>query len=129
VPDYPSEALAAAEAAIIKAAGTDFGSPGRASERLARAALDAAAPVLAEAVAQRILAHMEAHQPRSPAGMLEVETEVGRRYRTWRRHFRIAAQVASLAFSTREDQLRMAAEAIGRGDVIVCNPPEVPGEH
>ena len=39
----------------------------------------------------------------------------------------IAARVAAGAFYTREDLLRLAAQAIERGDVAWCNPPEVPG--
>jgi hypothetical protein len=117
MPDYPPGALAAAEAAIIEAAGTGFGSPERASERLARAALDAAAPALAEAVAQKILAHMEAHG--SGAAGLSRDR--------WRRHMGIAARVAAGAFSTDEDMKRMAVEALERGDWIRCDIPEVPG--
>ena len=44
-----------------------------------------------------------------------------------RMHFSTAARIAADAFDTREDQLRMAAEAIGRGDFIACDIPEVPG--
>ena len=90
----------------------------------AREILDAAAPVLAGEIARKILAHMEAHGP-APEAPGVTRHEVLRR--AWRRHFRIAAQVASGAFYTREDQLRLAAQAIERGDFIACNPPEVPG--
>ena len=83
----------------------------------ARAALEAAAPILAEACAQRILAHAERQHPRDPD---HVPT-------AWHRHMDIAARVAAGAFYTREDLLRLAAQAIERGDVAWCNPPEVPG--
>ncbi len=104
-------------------------------ETLVRLMLEAAAPLLAEAVAEKILAHMESHGPQAAA--LPYVTDPGfdaavsanLQNRTWRRHFSIAAQVASLAFSSREDQMRMAAGAVERGDFIACNPPEVPGEH
>lgn len=84
---------------------------------LARAALEAAAPVLAEAVAQKITAHRDNHGP-------EQHT---RGYLSWHRYLTIAAQVASLAFLTEDERKRMAAEALARGDVIGCNPPEVSG--
>ena len=92
--------------------------------RRAVAALEAAAPLLAEAVAAKILDHMEEYIADPDTTRLTRVSEVGNR--AARRHFRTAAQIASLAFSTREDQLRMAAEAIERGDVIVCDIPEVP---
>lgn len=116
MPDIPASAIAAAEKAIIGAA-SDFGHDDIVAgsfREFARAALDAAAPVLAEAVAQRILEHAERQHPRDPD---HVPT-------AWHRHFSIAARVAAGAFDTREDRLRMAAGAIERGDVIVCSPPE-----
>jgi hypothetical protein len=127
VPDIPPASLAAAEYAIIGAA-TDFGQDNIVagpSCDLARAALEAAAPILAEHVAQKITAHMESHGPHRPAGALEPVTAIGRDYRAWRRHFAIAARVAAGAFWTDEDKLRLAAEAIGRGEFIACD-PEVP---
>lgn len=123
---YPPEALAAVSLAIHRAACPLRDDPDHdcardaALEELviprARAALDAAAPLLAEAVAQAILAHAERQHPRDPE---HIPT-------AWHRHFSIAARVAAGAFDTREDQLRMAAEAIGRGDFIACGIPEVP---
>jgi hypothetical protein len=91
----------------------------------ARAALEAAAPLLAETIAQKILAHMEEHGP-GPASPGVTLHETMRR--AWRRHFGIAARVAAGAFHTREDGLRLAAEAIERGDFIGCVIPEVPRE-
>lgn len=87
----------------------------------ARAVLEAAAPAMAEAVAGKITAHMESFGPRKPAGALEPVTDTGRQYRTWRRHFGIAARVAAGAFSTREDKLRAAAKALSEGNYIACN--------
>ena len=87
----------------------------------ARAALEAAAPLLAEACASAILAHMEAYGPAAEAPGV-TRHEVLRR--AWRRHFGIAARVAAGAFYTREDELRLTAEAVERGDFIACNPPE-----
>ena len=110
----PAEAIAAAESAIRDELRS---SREVEPDRLARAALEAAAPILAEACAQRILAHMEAHDNGLTASVR----------RGWRRHMGIAARVAAGAFYTREDLLRLAAQAIERGDVAWCNPPEVPG--
>ena len=82
-------------------------------DRLARAALDAAAPLLAEAVARKILEHAD---DRWPSGCIGSQPA--------RRHFRTAAQIAGLAFYTEEDMKRLAAEAIAAGDVAWCGVPE-----
>ena len=122
MPDIPPAAIAAAESAIRDAFPGEFGKPGMPEpDALARAALDAAAPLLAEACASVILAHMEAHGPPAEAPGV-TRHEVLRR--AWRRHFGIAARVAAGAFYTREDELRLTAEAVERGDFIACNPPE-----
>jgi len=126
MPDYPPEAIAAIDAAL-----DDLPQPENRFERdrwriVSRVTLDAAVPVLAEAVAQKILAHMESHGPHKPAGALEPVTAIGRDYRAWRRHFGIAARVAAGAFWTDEDKMRLAAEAIARGEFIGCNPAEMP---
>lgn len=112
MPDVPQEALSLAEVAIIKAA-TDFGTETvcGSSREFARAALEAAAPVLAEFVASKILEHAERQHPRDPDHVPTARD----------RHFSIAARVAAGAFDTREDQLRMAADAIGRGDFTACD--------
>jgi hypothetical protein len=111
--DVPAEALSAAEEAI-EAAMTDPGfRTDRSSTGLARVAVEAAAPVLAESIARSILSHMDEHGPRPSAPRA-----------TWRRHFRIAAQVAHFAFSTGDDTGRIAAEAIARGDFIACREQE-----
>ena len=127
MPDVPAAALLAAALAIHRAAcplrddpDHDCARDAAHEEMLiprARAALEAAAPILAEACAQRILAHAERQHPRDPD---HVPT-------AWHRHMDIAARVAAGAFYTREDLLRLAAQAIERGDVAWCNPPEVPG--
>ncbi len=129
MPDLPAAAVQAAAAAIERElmSGRDYSMAADSDEALARAALEAAAPILAEAVAQKILAHMEGFGPRKPRGALEPVIDTGRDYRTWRRYFGIAARVAAGAFDTREDQLRKAAEAIERGDFIACAGHEVPG--
>lgn len=65
------------------------------------ALLAAAAPHLAEHVATKILAHMEAHQPMLP-----------RHQHARRRHFGIAARVAAGAFASEDDLKRAAAGAL-----------------
>ena len=119
MPDYPQAVVDATAQAIGNAMITR-----QSAEAIARAALDAAAPLLAESVAEKILAHMEGFGPKRPAGALEPVIYVGRDYRTWRRHFGIAARIAAGAFTTREESLRMAAEAIARGDFAACPAPE-----
>jgi hypothetical protein len=106
----------AALAAYVREAYCD-GEAVDGDERVIRCALEAAAPVLAEAVAQRILAHMEAHGPRD-AGM--ADSLGGTLRRAWHRHFGIAARVAALTFSTPEDIRRDAAAALNRGDFAAC---------
>jgi hypothetical protein len=122
VPDIPESAVGPAAEALCTLHDLDP----EWARTLARAALEAAAPLLAEAVAQKILAHMEEHGP-GPASPGVTLHETMRR--AWRRHFGIAARVAAGAFYTREDHLRLAAEAIERGDFIACDIPEVPREH
>jgi hypothetical protein len=130
MPDIPAEAIEAAAEAINEAhakRGWNKPQPWWVNE-VATAALEAAAPILAETVAQKILEHMESFGPRKPRGPLETSLNgIGGTYRAWRRHFGIAARIAAEAFDTREDQLRKAAEAIARGDYVACN-PEVPSE-
>jgi hypothetical protein len=121
MPDIPESAVGPAAEALCELHHLD---PDWA-RTLARAALEAAAPLLAEAVAEKIAAHMENHGPRRPRGPLESEL-YGPAYRAWCRHFSIAARVAAGAFSTREDQVRKMAEAIERGDYMRCDIPEVP---
>jgi hypothetical protein len=124
VPDYPPEVLAAIDVALDELPDPDSPFERDRWRIVSRIALDAATPILAEVIAQKILAHMESHGPHKPAGALEPVTAIGRDYRAWCRHFGIAARVAAGAFDTREDQLRKAAEAIERGDFITCRIPD-----
>jgi hypothetical protein len=113
--NIPKAAITAASVAIERelASGRVFAMAADSDEALARAALEAAAPVLAEAVAKRILAHMDQstrrRAVRNRRGLL-----------AYRRHFATAARVAAGAFSTPEDLKRMAIEAIARGDFVMC---------
>jgi len=127
MPDYPQAALDAAAMALHRidcrgdgvngcmADGACDGKPFTFETDAARAALDAAAPLLAESVAEKILAHMEKYEPPGATGT---------RWRARRRHFSIAARIAAGAFTIREESLRMAAEAIARGDFMSCPAPE-----
>jgi hypothetical protein len=118
MPDIPAPVLAAAAEAIMTAANMNDDEPERFEARtLARAALEAAAPLLAEAVARKITAHRD---DRWPSGCIGSQPA--------RRHFRTAAQIAGLAFYTDEDMKRLAAEAIAAGNVAWCGVPEVPDE-
>lgn len=113
--DYPPAALRAAAEAIERdlMSGTIHDGHAESDEALARAALDAAAPLLAAEIASQILAHMERNAPPE-----------GARASSWRRHFGIAARIAAGAFTTEDEQKRQAAEAIMRGDYIACAIPE-----
>jgi hypothetical protein len=125
VAEVPGDAVQAAAEAIMLAQNAHDDEPERReANRLATVALQAAAPVLAEHAARAVLAHMESFGPRKPAGALEPVTDTGRQYRTWRRHFGIAARVAAGAFSTREDKLREAAQALTGGDYAACRTRE-----
>jgi hypothetical protein len=118
MPDVPAEAVRAAMARRADLLSDRPDPTALSDETLTRLMLEAAAPILAQHVAARILAHMEA-----------CDLEAIRRGhpipRGWRRDLRIAAQVATLAFNTDEDNKRLAAEAVQRGEVAGCN-PEVP---
>lgn len=116
MPDVPAEAVSAAERAIETAMTDPEFRIERSAAGLARAAVEAAAPILAEAVALKIRAHTETHGPAS-SGSWHARN-------SWRRHLSIAAQVAHFAFSTPADVARVAAEAIARGDVIICGDRE-----
>lgn len=118
MPDILKQAVTAAAIAIERElmSGTDYAMAADSDEALARVALNAAAPILAEEVARKILAHMEAHGPTEGFnGSLGSTLR-----RAWRRHFGIAARVAAFAFSTEDEIKRAAIEAIARGDVAVC---------
>lgn len=121
--DIPAAALAAGAEAVNEAhakRGWNKPAPWWTTE-VATAVLDAAAPLLAEAVAQKILAHAEEHDN----GLKPANKSVDRiLQRAWRRHFGIAARVAALAFYTDEDIKRLATEAVERGDYLACRLPE-----
>jgi hypothetical protein len=120
VPDYPSEALAAATAALVQYwNGDKLGADEYKGS--ARAALDAAAPLLADACAKAILQHMEDHGLPMHVD-LPADAAVRRNMR--RIHFTTAARVAASAFSTDEEMKRQAAEALATGDYIACQIPE-----
>src|SRR5579871_3795615 len=97
MPDYPPSVVAAVAVAIHRAACPLRDDPDHdcardaANEELfiprARAALDRAAPMLADEIARKILAHAD---DRWPSGCIGSQPA--------RRHFRTAAQIAGLAF-------------------------------
>lgn len=120
MPDIPQAAVTAAAAAIEREllSGTHYAMSADSDEALARAALEAAAPILAEHVAQKILAHADRQFPKTDPAKKPGQPD---RWRTWHRHFGIAARVAAFAFSTEEDIKRGTAEAIARGDFAVCH--------
>jgi hypothetical protein len=112
MPDVPQEAVDAAAIAIELelTSETFYYEAADSDEKLARVALEAAAPILAEHVARRILAHMDRstryRNRRNRRGLP-----------AYRRHFRTAARVAAGAFTTDEDLKREAAKALVR----ICN--------
>lgn len=120
MPDIPQEAVTAAAAAIEREllSGTDYAMAADSDEALARVALEAAAPFLAEHVARKILAHADRQFPKTDPAKVPGQPD---RWRIWHRHFGIAARVAAWAFSTDEDVKRATAEALARGDFIACN--------
>jgi cytosine/adenosine deaminase-related metal-dependent hydrolase len=127
MPEYPEAAVQAAAEVALRQYDSQY-SAGHLTWRdfadEVREILDAAAPVLAEAIAAKIAAHMEGFGPRAPVGALEPVSDQGRRYRTWRRYFGIAARIAAGAFNTEDEMKQMAAEAFNRGDFIACRLPE-----
>jgi hypothetical protein len=115
-PDRKAEAVAAVQRAIEAAMSDPEFRIGLSAAGLARAAVDAAAPILADAIGRKILDHMETHGPDASGSWAARNA--------WRRHFNIAAQVANFASSTDADIARAAAEAFTRGDAVVCTGPE-----
>lgn len=111
MPEIPEQPLLKAERAIADEMLAGRTSP----EALARAALTAAAPLLADACASAILAHAERQHPRDHN---HVPTPRDR-------HFDIAARVAAGTFDSDEDRHRAVAGALNRGDFTECA-PEVP---
>lgn len=102
--EIPPEAVMAAAIAIEREllSGKDYSMAQDSDEALARAALEAAAPILARAVAGKITAHMEKYD----TALTAIQRS------RWRRQMGIAARIAALAFTTREELLREAAEVI-----------------
>lgn len=128
MPDIPTEAYEAAKKAIFLNKNIGMGQhlpTYHSDEALAKAAIDAAAPILAEHVAQKITAHADRQFPKNDPAKLPGKPDV---WRVWHRHFGIAARVAAGAFDTDEDKKRLTAEAIKRGDFIACDIPEIPAE-
>jgi len=125
LPDYPPEVYRKAAEAIERElmSGRDYGTHMDSDEALATAALDAVAGELGQFAASKIIAHMEEHGP-GPDVKLPARMALARRMR--RMHFETAARVAARAFLTEADLLKIAAEAISRGDFMICSGPEVP---
>jgi hypothetical protein len=124
VPEIPDEAV---RAALIRYAELLCDRPEPtvlSDERLIRLTLEAAAPVLAEYVAAKITAHADRQFPKTDPAKIPGRPDL---WRTWHRHFGIAARIAAGAFYTDADIKRMAADAIARGDAIVCAGPEAGG--
>lgn len=94
--------------------GTDYGCHVDSEDALAKAALDAAVPILAEAVAQAILRHADEHEPKPGSSF----------YLAWHRHFGIAARIAAGAFTTEAESRQQVARALARGDYVACPLPE-----
>jgi hypothetical protein len=112
MPDIPQAAIDAARAAYANALYDRPDPTVLSDETLMRIILEAAAPAMAEHAAGRILAHLEAHPP-VVLVINGVSSDVTGGH-AYRRHFRTAAQIAALAFSTDEDLMRQAAEALAR---------------
>lgn len=121
MPDIPPEALEAVDTALDSLPQPDSPFERDRWRIVSRVAVNAAAPILADAVAAKILAHMEEFAPPKPRGVaLEAVIGVGRDYRAWRQHFGIAARVAASAFTTEEEAHQAVAEALERGDFMEC---------
>lgn len=108
MPEIPQSAIDAAVAAYLNDDHYN-GEPVAQIERMMRTGLEAAAPVMAEAVAAKIKAHGEKH-----FGHM----------RSARVRFDIAARIAAGAFDTKEDRVRMINQALESGNYIVCDPAE-----
>lgn len=119
MPEVPDAAVKAAAEVMLRQYESEYSAAHltwRDFADPAREILGAVAPAMADHVARKILAHMEEHGPRDGLGN-PLESMTGR---AWRRYLAIAAQAASLAFSTPEDIRREAAEALNRGDYTAC---------
>lgn len=89
MPEIPDEAVHLAAEAIMGAQNANDGEPERLEATLlARVALEAAAPILADQIATAILRHADEHEPLMGSGA----------YLAWHRHFDAASAVAAKAF-------------------------------
>jgi hypothetical protein len=125
VPDYPDTAVRHAAEVMLRNYDSQYNADHltwRDFADDARAVLDAAAPDLGEHAARKILVHMESHGP-DPAAVKLPQAQASRSY-AYRRHFQTAARVAAGAFLTDDDQKRLAAQALVRGDYVQCPLPE-----
>ena len=85
----PDEAVQLAAEAIMRAQNANEGEPERfEAQILARVALEAAAPILADRIASAILRYADQHEPLPGSGA----------YLAWHRHFDAASAVAAKAF-------------------------------
>lgn len=109
MPEIPFDVVEAGVIAMVRylAQDEELESPAP----VARAILEAAAPLLAQHVAAAIEAHGRQHFGADKPGPAAV-----------RRHLRIAASIAAGAFDTEEDQVRKINEAVERGNFIACKP-------
>ena len=117
MPDIPAEVWAAVDARLDELPQPDSRFERDRWQMISREAVYAAAPILAEAVAAKIEAHRAEWSQARPGQLVPT---------AWDRHMKIAARVAAGALSTDDDKKRTAAEAIARGDVVVCSAPETP---
>ena len=110
MPEIPQAAITAAAIAIERElmSGTDYAMAADSDEALARVALEAAAPVLAEYVARKIQAHADRQFPKTDPAKVPGQPD---RWRIWHRHFGIAARIAAGAFDTNDDG-RLQAEKL-----------------
>lgn len=115
MPDIPDDAIKAAAEVLLRQYASEYQADHLTwhdFEHAASEILQAAAPFMAEAVAAKIKAH-------------------GVKYfghmRSARVRFDIAARIAAGAFDTKEDRIRMIAEALESGNYIACSLPEDAG--
>ena len=119
-PDIPASALAAAEEAIIRAA-SDFSQDGageRSSRKLARAALEAAAPILADKIASAILRHAESPEPDLTSELDPAEDIVMGRAEWGVRYDGIERRVIPYGTSHNSEQMARMHAAAGRETVV-----------
>lgn len=103
----PDEAVMAAATAIEREllSGRDYSMAQDSDEALARVALEAAAPILADQIATAILRYADQHEPLTGSGA----------YVAWHRHFDAASAVAAKAFG--RDNLEAVNDSAPAGAV------------